>query len=355
MNTLDTIIKKVQPLDTAAMDMARQRQDQLTKPRGSLGKLEELSVQIAGIRGHPLPQLEKKAIITMAADHGVTARGVSLYPQEVTRQMVLNFVAGGAAINVLSRMVGARVVIVDMGVCGGLPASLGIISKKIASGTRDMCSGPAMTRTQAVNSLQAGIEIIENEKKNGLDILGTGDMGIGNTTSASAITAVMTCKPPSIVTGRGTGINDEQLAHKIQAIELALDINKPDPSDAIDVLSKVGGFEIGGLAGAMIAGAAHRIPVVIDGFISGSAALIAAGICPQIKDYLIASHLSVEKGHVACLEYLGLAPVLDLNMRLGEGTGAALGIFLAEASVNLLRQMATFSEASVSDIESGVS
>ncbi len=351
MNTLDRIIKKVQPLDAAAMDMAMQRQDRLTKPRGSLGKLEELSIQIAGIRGQALPQLENKAVLTMAADHGVTARGVSLYPQEVTRQMVLNFVAGGAAINVLSRLVGARVVIVDMGVRGGLPASAGIICKTIAPGTQDMCSGPAMTRAQAVNSLQAGLEIVENEIKNGLDILGTGDMGIGNTTSASAITAVMTGKPPSTVTGRGTGLNDEQLAHKVQAIELALDINKPDRSDAIDVLCKVGGFEIGGLAGAMIAGAAHRIPVVIDGFISGSAALIAAGICPQIKGYLIASHLSVEKGHAACLEYLGLDPLLDLNMRLGEGTGAALGIFLAGASVNLLRQMATFAEARVSDIE----
>ena len=351
MSSFEQIVKRVKPLDVVAMAAARERQDRLTKPRGSLGVLEKLAVQIAGITGNPMPSINDAVILTMAADHGVTARGVSLYPQEVTRQMVLNFVAGGAAINVLSRLVGARVVIVDMGVRGGLPASAGIICKTIAPGTQDMCSGPAMTRAQAVNSLQAGLEIVENEIKNGLDILGTGDMGIGNTTSASAITAVMTGKPPSTVTGRGTGLNDEQLAHKVQAIELALDINKPDRSDAIDVLCKVGGFEIGGLAGAMIAGAAHRIPVVIDGFISGSAALIAAGICPQIKGYLIASHLSVEKGHAACLEYLGLDPLLDLNMRLGEGTGAALGIFLAGASVNLLRQMATFAEARVSDIE----
>ena len=287
----------------------------------------------------------------MAADHGVTAQGVSLYPAEVTRQMVLNFLAGGAAINVLSRMIGARVIIVDMGVRGGLPATDGITCKMIDFGTKDMSTGPAMTRKQAMDCLVAGIEIVEREIKSGLDILGTGDMGIGNTTSASAITAVVTGQTVSEITGRGTGIDDAQLAHKIRIIEQSLTVNKPDPADAMDVLAKVGGFEIGGLAGAMLAAAANHMPVVIDGFISGAAALLAAGICPAARDYMIASHLSAEKGHAACLRHLGLEPLLKLNLRLGEGTGAALGIFLAESSVNLLREMATFSEAGVSDIQ----
>lgn len=349
MTTLDKAIREVRPLDSTAMERARQRQDQLTKPRGSLGVLEKLSVQIAGIRGEAIPQIKNKAVITMAADHGVASRGVSLYPQEVTAQMVLNFLGGGAAINVMARSVGARVVIVNMGISGDLPPSRGVIRKMIDAGTRDMCSGPAMTRRQAIDSIEAGIEIIEREIKQGLDIAGTGEMGIGNTTAASAIVANMTGKPVTDVTGRGTGIDDSQLEHKIKMIELALATNKPDPADAIDVLSKVGGFEIGGLAGIIIGGAANKIPIVIDGFISGSAAMIAAGICPQVKEYLIAAHLSVERGHVACLESLGLTPLLNLDMRLGEGTGATLGIFLSECAVNLLAQMATFSEAGVSD------
>jgi len=328
-----------------------QRQDRLTKPRGSLGRLEELSIQIAGITAQPIPRLKHKAILTMAADHGVTAQGVSLYPAEVTRQMVLNFLAGGAAINVLSRMIGARVIIVDMGVRGGLPAIDGITCKMIDFGTKDMSTGPAMTREQAMNCLVAGVEIVEQEIKAGLDILGTGDMGIGNTTSASAITAVVTGQIVSEITGRGTGIDDAQLAHKIRIIDQSLTVNKPDPADAIDILAKVGGFEIGGLAGAMLAAAANHVPVVIDGFISGAAALLAARICPEARDYMIASHLSAEKGHAACLRHLGLEPLLKLNLRLGEGTGSALGIFLAESSVNLLREMATFSEAGVSDIQ----
>jgi len=351
MNTLDKINERIKPLDSTAMEQAMQRQDRLTKPRGSLGRLEELSIQIAGITAQPIPRLKHKAILTMAADHGVTAQGVSLYPAEVTRQMVLNFLAGGAAINVLSRMIGARVIIVDMGVRGGLPAIDGITCKMIDFGTKDMSTGPAMTREQAMNCLVAGVEIVEQEIKAGLDILGTGDMGIGNTTSASAITAVVTGQIVSEITGRGTGIDDAQLAHKIRIIDQSLTVNKPDPADAIDILAKVGGFEIGGLAGAMLAAAANHVPVVIDGFISGAAALLAARICPEARDYMIASHLSAEKGHAACLRHLGLEPLLKLNLRLGEGTGSALGIFLAESSVNLLREMATFSEAGVSDIQ----
>jgi len=351
MHALENTVNKIKPLDKAAMDKASQRQDQLTKPRGSLGTLEKISIQVAGIRGEPIPKIVNKAIVTMAADHGVVAQGVSLYPQEVTAQMVLNFLAGGAAINVLSRLAGARVVIVDMGIAARLPASKNIICKAVGPGTSDMCEGPAMTRDQAVASLEAGIDVVEKEIKKGLDIVGTGDMGIGNTTAASAIVATITGKPVVVITGRGTGIGDKQLEHKITTIEKALSVNRPDPHDAIDVLAKVGGFEIGGMAGVILAGAANHIPVVIDGFISGSAALIATGICPQVKEYLIAAHLSVEKGHIACLKQLGLNPLLDLDMRLGEGTGAALGIILTEAAVNLLGQMATFSEAGVSDID----
>ncbi len=347
---LQDLVSRVSPPDEAFREAAFRRLNSLTKPRGSLGTLEDLASQIAGIRGEVIPRMKDKVIITMAADHGVAARGVSLYPQEVTSQMALNFAAGGAAINVLARMAGARVIIVDMGVIGGLPSYEGIVCKMIDFGTGDMSAGPAMSRAQAINSLLAGREIVENELKAGLDILGTGDMGIGNTTSASAITAAMTGKTVREVTGRGTGIGDEQLEHKIKIIEQALSVNRPDPADALGVLEKVGGFEIGGLAGAMIAGAANRIPVVIDGFISGAAALIAAGICPQIKNYLIAAHLSAEKGHTACLKHLGLRPLLELDLRLGEGTGAALGIFLAECSINLMRDMATFEGAGVSDI-----
>ena len=350
-NSLDRVLKAIKPLDSSVMATAQRRQDNLTKPHGSLGRLEELSIQIAGIRGEAIPKLEDKAIITMAADHGVVAEGVSLYPQEVTRQMVLNFLQGGAAINVLANHVGARVIVVDMGVIGGFQAMPGLLCKMIDFGTKNMAKGPAMTRQQAMDALEAGIELVETEAKRGLDIIGTGDMGLGNTTASSAIFAAISGEPVKKVTGRGTGIDNKQLAHKVEVIERALSINKPNPEDPIDVLAKVGGFEIGGLAGVILAGAAQRTPVVIDGFISGAAALIAAGLSPQVKDHLIAAHVSAESGHKFLLDFLGLKPLLNLNMRLGEGTGAALGIFLAEAAVNILAQMATFAEAGVSEAE----
>ena len=350
-DSLDTILKAIRPLDSSAMTAARQRQDSLTKPQGSLGRLEELSIQIAGIRGQAIPELKHKAIITMAADHGVVAEGVSLYPQEVTRQMVLNFIQGGAAINVLADQIGARVIVVDMGVIGGFQPLPGLLCKTIDFGTKNMATGPAMTHRQATDALEVGIELVEVEANKGLDIIATGDMGIGNTTASSAILAAISGEQVERTTGRGTGIHDEQLAHKVEVIERALSINRPDPKDPIDVLAKVGGFEIGGLAGVMLAGASQRIPVVIDGFISGAAALIATGLSPQVKDYLIAAHVSAEAGHQVLLDFLGLKPLLNLNMRLGEGTGAALGIFLAEAAVKVLGQMATFGEAGVSEAE----
>ncbi len=349
MGILERILKEIRPLDTAAMSAARQRQSMLTKPVGSLGRLEELSVQIAGIRRDPCPEIKHKSVVVMAADHGVVAEGVSLYPQEVTRQMVINFLKGGAAINVLAAHVGARVVVVDMGVKGGFPPLPGLICKMVDFGTKNMAREPAMSRSQAIDSIEAGIQVVEIEIGKGLDIIATGDMGIGNTTASSAIFAAISGRPVKKVTGRGTGIGDKQFAHKVRVIETALKVNKPDPKDPIDVLAKVGGFEIGGLAGVILGSAAYSIPVIIDGFISSVAAVIATALSPRAKDYIIASHLSAEAGHGLVLDFLGLKPLLDLNMRLGEGTGAVLGLFLAEAATRTLRQMATFAEAGVSE------
>jgi len=353
MRSLEQVIREIKPPDEGAMAVARARQDTLTKPLGSLGRLEELSVKVAGIKGEPMPGLSRKAIVTMAADHGVAAEGVSAYPQEVTAQMVQNFLRSGAGINVLATLVGAKVIVVDMGVASAMEPHPALVSRKIAYGTQNMARGPAMTREQAINSVEVGVEIAEKEVEKGLDIIGTGDMGIGNTTPSSAITAVFTGEPVDKVTGQGTGIDDRQLAQKVKVIERALRANQPDPNDPIDVLSKVGGFEIAGLSGVILGAAAHRIPIVIDGFISGAAALIAAGLSPTVRDYLIASHISVEIGHQAILDYLGLRPLLALELRLGEGTGAALGIFLVEAAARVLTDMATFSEAGVSQAEVG--
>jgi nicotinate-nucleotide--dimethylbenzimidazole phosphoribosyltransferase len=351
MKLLTQTVKSIKPLNNTAMDEAKARQDTLTKPVGALGRLEELSIQIAGIQGKAKPSIEKKAMITMAGDHGVVAEKVGNWPQEVTAQMVENFLRGGAGINVLARQSGARIVFVDMGVACDLKAHTQLSIKKVGYGTKNICRGPAMTEAQAVQALETGIEIANDEAKKGLDIVGTGDMGIGNTTASSAIFAAMSGLPPDKVTGRGTGLTDEQLIHKTDCIRRALECNKPDKSNPVSVLAKVGGFEIGGLAGVMLGAAAKHIPVVIDGFISGAAALIAVGLAPQIKDYLIAGHVSAEAGHAAMLRYLGLKPALSLEMRLGEGTGAALAIIIAEAAVRTLNEMATFAEAGVSEEE----
>ena len=349
MELLARTIKMIKSLDKAAMEEARARQDTLTKPQGSLGRLEELSIQLAGIQGKAGPSIEKKAMITMAGDHGVVDEKVGNWPREVTAQMVENFLRGGAGINVLARQVEARIIFVDMGVASDLKPDPQLIVRKIDYGTKNMCLGPAMTGEQAVKAIEVGIEIVNNKADGGLDVVGTGDMGIGNTTASSAIFAAMTGKPTHEVTGRGTGLTDEQLAHKIDVIKRALAVNRPDPSQPLDVLAKVGGFEIGGLAGVMLGAAARRIPVVIDGFISGAAALIAVALAPRLKDYIIAAHVSAEAGHPALLKHLGLKPLLNLDMRLGEGTGAALGIFIAEAAAKTLNEMATFAEAGVSE------
>ena len=343
-------IRRIGTLDTRAMELARERQNRLTKPQGALGVMEEISIKVAGILGDPLPRPGPKAVIVMAADHGVTSEGVSLYPREVTAQMVKNFLAGGAAINVISEHVGARVTIVDIGVASELEGE-GLIVRKVAPGTANMASGPAMTREQAVAALEAGIEMAGEEMSRGTLFLATGDMGIGNTTAASAITSCMTGLDPREVTGRGTGIDDTGLEIKVEVIRRALRINKPDPCDALDVLAKVGGLEIAGIAGVVLAGAAARRPVVIDGFISGAGALIAAGFHPGAADFMIASHLSVERGHAAILDRLGLRPIIHAEMRLGEGTGAALCFSIIDAALKVLSGMATFEEAGVSGPE----
>jgi len=348
MTELQEALRRIESLDEGAMQAARHRQDALTKPLGSLGLLEELAIKVAGITGKAAPRLEHKVIITMAADHGVTAEGVSLYPQEVTAQMVHNFLRGGAGINVLARHIGARVVVVDMGVAVPLTPHPNLVERKIAYGTANMARGPAMTRSQAICSLEAGIEVVEMERARGVDIVGTGDMGIGNTTASSAIAAALTQRPVAELTGRGTGLSDEMVLRKAKVITQALALNKPNPEDPLDVLAKVGGFEIGGIAGVILSAAAGRVPVVLDGFISGAGALIAASLQPKVKPYLIAAHCSAERGHRAVLESLGLSPLLNLNLRLGEGTGAALGMSLVEAAVRLLNEMATFEEAGVS-------
>jgi nicotinate-nucleotide--dimethylbenzimidazole phosphoribosyltransferase len=350
--TLQEITSQIPPLDAAAMQAASARQEALTKPRGSLGRLETLSIQVAGITGQPLPSMGHKTVLVMAGDHGVVSEGVSAYPQEVTPQMVANFLRGGAAVNVLARHVRARVVVVDMGVAADLTPQPGLLIKKIAAGTANIAQGPAMSREQAMEALFAGAEIVSSLIEDGLDILATGDMGIGNTTPSAAIAAAITGQPVAEIAGRGTGIDDAGLQRKISAIQRALQVNQPDPQDGLDVLAKVGGFEIGGLAGAILSAAANRRPVVIDGFISTAAAMIAASLAPQVRDYLIAAHTSQELGHHLMMEWLGVQPLLDLQMRLGEGTGAVLAMSLVEAACKTLAEMSTFAEAGVSDKES---
>ena len=348
---LENIIAKIEGLDEAAMAAAKARQAMLTKPAGSLGRLEELSIQLAGISGQEIPAIKDKVIITMAGDHGVVEEGVSAFPQEVTPQMVLNFLYGGAAINVLAKHVGARITIVDMGVAAEMEAHPLLVNKKVARGTANMTKGPAMTREQAEEAILAGVEVVEAEIEKGLDIIGTGDMGIGNTTPSAAIAAALTGIEPAKLAGRGTGVDDEGLKRKIDAIERALKLNNPDPKDGLDILIKVGGFEIAGLVGVILGAAANRKPVMVDGFISTAAAMIAVAIAPEVSAYLISAHRSQEYGHSQLVEWLGLKPLVDLDFRLGEGTGAALGISFAEAACKILAEMATFAEAGVTDKE----
>ncbi|MBI4497762.1 MAG: nicotinate-nucleotide--dimethylbenzimidazole phosphoribosyltransferase [Chloroflexi bacterium] len=348
MDLLDRTRSRIGPLDVAALAVARERQDHLTKPPGSLGRLEELAIHLVGITGRVPPSVQRKAVIVMAGDHGVAEEGVSAYPQEVTGQMVQNFLRGGAAINVLARQAGARVVVVDMGVAADLDSHPDLRSCKVARGTSNLARGPAMSQEEARRAVETGIAIVQEEVARGLDIVVTGDMGIANTTASSAIVAALTGSPPELVTGRGTGIDERRWAHKVATVRRALAVNQPDPTDALEVLATVGGFEIGGLAGVILGAAAARVPVVVDGFISGAAALLAVGLCPGAREYLIAAHTSVEPGHRAALGHLGLRPLLDLGLRLGEGSGGALALPLLEAACRILAEMATFAEAAIS-------
>jgi len=348
-NKIKETIAAIGPLNAIASEAARQRQGQLTKPTGSLGRLEELALKLAGISGQARPHIKNKAIVMMAADHGVASNGVSAYPAEVTAQMVLNFLAGGAAINVFARQVGARVVVVDMGIASDLPTHPSLLVRKVGYGTHNLAVGPAMSRAQAEQAIVVGIEVVEAEFAKGLDLVGTGDMGIGNTTSSSAIVAAFTGLAVADVTGRGTGLDEAGWLHKISIIEQALRVNQPNPHDALDVLTKVGGFEIAGLVGVILGAAALHVPIVLDGFISTAAALVATEFYPPVRDYLIAAHNSVEIGHRVMLERMELNPLLNLNLRLGEGTGAALAMGIVEAAARALDEMATFDEAGVSE------
>jgi nicotinate-nucleotide--dimethylbenzimidazole phosphoribosyltransferase len=353
MRDLTKLLSLVALPDPGAEVEVRRRLDQLTKPPGSLGRLEDLAVRLVAIAGICPPPLRDPVIFTLAGDHGVVAQGVSAYPQIVTAQMVETFLRGGAAVSVLARHAGARVVVADLGVAAPLPRHPDLRDCKIAAGTADMTRGPAMTREQAVRAIEAGIALVEVERARGADLIGTGEMGIGNTTAASALVAALTGASAESVTGPGTGVDTAGRRRKVDAIRRALDLNRPDPADALDTLAKVGGFEIAGLVGVILAAAAYRLPVVLDGFIAGAAALVAARLKPEARGAMLAAHRSAEPGHVRVLEALGLEPYLDLGMRLGEGTGAALCIGLARAACALLTEMATFKSAGVTDRPAG--
>lgn len=348
MSVLKETLDKITPVDVSLFSGAQAHLDNLTKPLASLGRLEELARRYAAITDSLKPVLKKKLIFTFAADHGVADEGVSAFPKEVTAQMVLNFLRGGAGINVLARHSGVEVIVVDIGVAHDFGNAPGLVHRKVVRGTANIRKGPAMTRDEAIRCLETGIALAAEYASEGA-IFGTGEMGIANTTPSAAIVAALTGLSPVEVTGRGTGIDDKVFASKVAVIEDALRVNRPDVKDPIDVLAKLGGAEIGGIAGLILGAAARRIPTVVDGFISTAGALIASELAPCVKEYIFASHLSVEKGHKVILERLDARPLLDLDMRLGEGTGAAMGIWLVEAGVKIYNEMATFSDAGVSE------
>ena len=350
---LHDVVAHISPADFRAKRAAELRQNRLTKPPGSLGRLEDLSLQLAGIFRTESPVPRGKTIVVAAADHGVVSQGVTGYPQEVTAQMLQNILTGGAAVSVMARKAGVNLIAVDAGVATPLPHHPALRVVGVGKGTADITQGPAMTHEQAEACMSAGVRIALEAAENGADIIGIGDMGIGNSTVSSAIASALTHRPPSDTTGRGTGRNDRELEHKIAVVERALEVNRPNPGDGLDVLTKVGGFEIGVLAGVLLGGALARRVVVLDGFISGAAALIAHSLCPSVGDYMVAAHLSAEQGHRIALSHMGLQPLLDLGMRLGEGTGAVLAMGIVEAAAACLTDMATFAEAGVSNRELG--
>ncbi len=352
MNLIDKTINQIKVPDKTVYETAKERLRQQARPAGSLGILEEVSARLAGIFGTLDVRLKNRIVVTCAGDHGICEEGVSLFPPEVTPQMVYNFVSDGASINVLARHAGARVCVADLGVNHDFEPHLPIFHKKVRKGTANFSKGPAMTRDEAIRSVEAGIEIVEELLQDGpVDILGTGDMGIGNTTPSTAIIAVYSKLPVSRLVGRGTGVDNAGLERKIRAIQTGINVNLPDPSDPIDVLAKVGGFEIGGLAGLVIGAAAHSIPVICDGLISTAGALLACEISPMARQYLFAGHHSVETGHRFMLDHLKLEPLLDLKFRLGEGTGAALAMELMDAATRILFEIKTFDEVAIRDAQ----
>ncbi|GAX89364.1 nicotinate-nucleotide--dimethylbenzimidazole phosphoribosyltransferase [Effusibacillus lacus] len=349
--------KQIEQLNQESIEQARMRHDQLTKPPGSLGMLEEIGIRLAGIQGATIPTAEPAAVVVMAGDHGVTEEGVSAFPSEVTVQMVLNFMAGGAAINVLARNAGADVHVVDIGVKADIPleqvqagnSGNRLWIEKVRYGTGNMAKEPAMTRDEAEQALSVGWKIGRELSVQGYKVIALGEMGIGNTTASAAIASVLTGKPVPEVVGAGTGLSTEGIRHKSEVIERAIATNAPDPQDPVDVLAKVGGLEIAGLTGLTLACAAHRVAVVVDGFIASAAAIAAVRIEPAVQPYLFASHKSVEPGHRILLEALDLQPLFDFSMRLGEGSGASLALPVLQGAARVLKEMATFAEAGVSD------
>ncbi len=352
MDLLQRTLRSIEPADPVIRQSARTRQDSLIKPRGSLGRLEELACRVAGMTRCLKPTVNRGVVFVMVGDHGVVEEGVSPYPQAVTAQMLGMLGRGRAAVNLLADIAGVEVVVVDVGSRADpttLPA--GVVVAKVASGTNNIARGPAMSWGQAVECVEVGIRLVQQQHKRGLDLAATGDMGIGNTTPSAAVAAALTGEPVEALAGPGSGLPAARLGHKCQVIKRSLEANRPNPSRPLDVLAKVGGFEIGAIAGVILGCAASRIPVVIDGFISGAAALLAARLAPAARDYMIAGHLSAEPGHALVLKHLGLEPLLRLEMRLGEGTGACLGMLLVKAALKLGAELPTFSEAGVSDRE----
>lgn len=346
---MKTSFVNIRPVNTGFYERAQQRLDNLTKPPGSLGRLEEFARRLVAIYNTEMPEIPQKVVFTFAGDHGVAEEGVSAFPQEVTAQMVLNFINGGAGINVLARHAGADVVVIDIGVNFDFDDLEGLVKRKVVHGTKNIAIGPAMTRDEAVRCIEVGMELAREYANKGYRLFATGEMGIANTTPSSAIAAVITGKTAEEVTGKGTGIGEIALNNKVRVIAKAISINRPDPRDGLDVLAKIGGAEIGGIAGLCLGAAEKGIPVVTDGFISTAGALIAYTLNPDVADYLFAAHTSVEKGHQAMLAHMKLRPILNLDLRLGEGTGAALAMTVIDAGLKIYREMATYSEAGISD------
>lgn len=344
MRLLEETIQKIERLDEEVMEKARERLDNLIKPPKSLGRLEDIAVQLSGITRNVYPVIDQKAIITMAADHGVFEEGISSNPQEVTFAQTLLFQRGLPGVCAISKVSGAKIIAVDIGIKGEIPDDAGVIKRKIKNGTDNMAKGPAMTREEAVRSIEVGIEMANQEAKKGIDLLGTGEMGIGNTTPSTAILSVLRNCDPLEITGKGAGVGEGGIEHKAAVIRKAIEVNKTNPADGINVLAKVGGLEIGGMAGVMLGAAANRIPVVVDGYISTVAALIAVSLEPTAKEYFIASHASAEPGARLANELLGIEPMLSMDMCLGEGSGAALAFPIIDAAVSMMKNMATFAE-----------